>query len=110
MRAKNPQSKGGAIRVPADGTDEPVSCVYLEKDEVFVITLPLFETRYPEGVTAAEREVIDLLLGGATPREIALLRGSSVRTVTTQLAEIYRKAGVQSARQLAAFATGVDGP
>jgi DNA-binding CsgD family transcriptional regulator len=33
-----------------------------------------------------------------------------VRTVTSQLAEIYRKAGVRSSRQLAAFTTGVDGP
>ena len=87
-----------------------VSCVCLEGQEVFVFSVPLCKTRYPEGATGAEREVIDLTLDGNTPKEIGQLRETSVRTVTTQLAEIYRKAGVGSSRQLAAFTTGVDGP
>ena len=87
-----------------------VSCVCLEGQEVFVFSVPLCKTRYPEGATGAERKVIDLLLDGNALEEIAQLRGASVRTVTTQLAEIYRKAGVGSSRQLAAFTTGVDGP
>jgi DNA-binding CsgD family transcriptional regulator len=95
---------------PANEAGPQVSCVYLEGDEVFVFTVPLCETRYPEGATGAEHNVIDLLLDGNTPQEIAQLRGTSVRTVTSQLAEIYRKAGVRSSRQLAAFTTGVDGP
>ena len=87
-----------------------VSAVQLEGDQLFVFSVPLCETRYPEGTTRAEREVIDLLLDGNTPEEIAQLRGASVRTVTTQVVEIYRKAGVGSSRQLAAFTTGVNGP
>ena len=95
---------------PEDETGPRVSCVYLEGQEVFVFSVPLCKTRYPEGTTGAEREVIDLLLDGSALEEIAQLRGTSVRTVTTQLAEIYRKAGVRSSRQLAAFTTGMDGP
>jgi len=95
---------------PENGAGLRVSCVHLEGQEVFAFSVPLCEIRYPEGATGAEREVIDLLLDGNTPQAIAQLRGSSVRTVTTQLAEIYRKAGVGSSRQLAAFTTGVDGP
>jgi DNA-binding CsgD family transcriptional regulator len=75
-----------------------------------MFSVPHYETRYPEGATGAEREIIDLLLDGNTLEELAQLRGTSVRTVSTQLAEIYRKAGVRSSRQLAAFTTGVDGP
>ena len=95
---------------PPNEAGPRVSCVDLEGQEVFICSVPLYQTRYPEGATGAEREVIDLLLDGNALEEIAHLRSASVRTVTTQLAEIYRKAGVGSSRQLAAFTTGVDGP
>jgi DNA-binding CsgD family transcriptional regulator len=87
-----------------------VSSVCLEGEEVFVLSVALRDIRYPGAATEAEREVIDLLLDGNTLAKIAEARNSSVRTVTTQLAGIYRKAGVRSLRQLAAFTTGVDGP
>jgi DNA-binding CsgD family transcriptional regulator len=109
MMAEAPQGNGAVLSDPENGAVPQVSSLHLEGGEIFVLTIPLCETRYPEGATPAEHEVIDLLLDGKTPQEIAQLRGSSVRTVTTQLAEIYRKAGVGSSRELAAFTTGVDG-
>jgi len=110
MTTEVPPDNGVVLPDPDNGAGPQVSCVYLESKDVFVLSVPLRETRYPAGATGAERGVIDLLLDGNTHQEIADLRGTSVRTVTTQLAEIYRKAGVGSARQLAAFTTGVDGP
>lgn len=110
MVAPDPHCDGAVLPDPENGTGAEVSCVHVEGEEVFVLAVPLCETRYPEGTTEAEREIIDFLLDGNTPQEIAQLRGSAARTVTTQLAEIYRKAGVGSSRQLAAFTTGVDGP
>lgn len=110
MRANVPQGTAGVLLDPGSGSGARMSSVCFEGQEVCVLCVPLCETRYPEGATRAEHEIIDLLLDGSTPREIAQLRGSSMRTVTTQLAEIYRKAGVGSSRQLAAFATGVSGP
>ena len=95
---------------PPDEAGPRVSRVRLEGQEVFICSVPLYQTRYPAGATGSEREIIDLLLGGDALKAIAQRRGASVRTVTTQLAEIYRKAGVGSSRQLAAFTTGVDGP
>jgi DNA-binding NarL/FixJ family response regulator len=87
-----------------------VSGVEIAREVLFVLSVPLRETRYPEGVTTAEREIIDLLLDGSTPEEVGELRAASMRTITTQLARIYQKAGVASMRQLAAFTSGVDGP
>lgn len=47
-------------------------------------------------LTRTEREVLDLLVRGATNREIALARHRSVKTVANQLASIFEKLGVQS--------------
>jgi len=110
MTTEVPPDNGAVLPDPDTGAGPQVSRVYLEDKEVFVLSVPLYETRYPARATGAEREIIDLLLDGNTHQEIAELRGTSVRTVTTQLAEIFRKAGVGSSRQLAAFTTGVDGP
>jgi len=108
MDESDPWDNRGKLPNPENGAGPRVSSVRFEGEEVFVFCLPLPEVRYPEGATGAERKVIALTLGGNTPEEIAQLRGTSVRTVTTQLAEIYRKAGVRSSRQLAAFTTRVN--
>jgi DNA-binding CsgD family transcriptional regulator len=110
MDESDPQASRRIRSGPDDEAGPRVSCAHFEGEEVFCFSVPLPEVRYPEGTTAAEHDVIDLLLDGDTLEGIAHLRGTSVRTVTTQLAEIYRKAGVRSVRQLAAFTTGVDGP
>lgn len=110
MPESDSQTNERVHSAPAADVASRVSGVWLGPEQVFVLSVPVSETRYPEGATSAEREIIDLLLEGNTLKEIAALRGTSLRTVTTQLAEIYWKAGVHSSRQLAAFTTGVDGP
>lgn len=87
-----------------------VSALGIAREVLFVLSVPNRETRYPEGATPAERGILDLLLDGNTLQEIGHLRNASPRTISTQLASIYKKAGVTSMRQLAAFASGVDGP
>lgn len=110
MDRSRPQAEGGSRPASTNEAEPRVSSVSIRNAQVFVLGFALPETRYPDGTTDAERDVIDLLLDGNTVKEVAARRGTSVRTVTTQLAEIYRKAGVRSLRQLAAFATGTDGP
>ena len=53
-------------------------------------------------LTAAERDVLELLRRGMTNAEIARLRERSARTVANQVASILRKSGVPSRRGLAA--------
>lgn len=67
-----------------------------------VIDLPDDPLEMPEGLTAAEREIVRLLLSGLSTGEMARLRGRSYRTVANQLAAIYRKAGVASRAELVA--------
>lgn len=110
MDESDPQVKGGMRSAPEDGVGPRVSLARFEGEDVYFFSLLVPEVRYPERTTQAEREVIDLLLDGNTSEEVAQLRGTSARTVTTQLGEIYRKAGVRTSRQLAAFTAGVDGP
>lgn len=54
-------------------------------------------------LTAAERDVLELLRRGMTNAEIARLRERSARTVANQVASILRKSGVPSRRGLAAM-------
>jgi DNA-binding CsgD family transcriptional regulator len=62
----------------------------------------------PEGLSAAEREVVQALLAGRSNLEIARLRGTSVKTVGNQLHAIYRKLRVGSRNELAALLTRTD--
>ncbi len=51
-------------------------------------------------LTAAERSIAELVLGGHTNTAIARARGTSVRTVANQVTALYRKLGVASRREL----------
>lgn len=53
-------------------------------------------------LTAAERDVLALVLAGESNRSIAALRSVSYRTVANQVASIFRKLGVGSRRGLLA--------
>lgn len=75
------------------------------EEEILVLSVPLPKLRYPEGTTSAEHEIIDAVLEGLTVKEIAERRGASLRTVTTQLGTIFRKAGVNSQAELIAMMT-----
>jgi DNA-binding CsgD family transcriptional regulator len=74
-------------------------------EDIIVLSVPLPNLQYPEGTTAAEHEIIDLVLQGLTAREIAERRSASLRTVTTQLGAIFRKAEVNSQAELIAMMT-----
>jgi DNA-binding CsgD family transcriptional regulator len=54
-------------------------------------------------LTPAEREVTLLMLKGLRHKEIASLRKTSERTVRQQALTIYKKAGLDGRRDLAAF-------
>jgi DNA-binding CsgD family transcriptional regulator len=66
----------------------------LEGRELFVVSVPSLTLSLPEGLTEAERSVAALVLEGRSNREVAALRGTSVRTVANQLGGIFRKLGV----------------
>jgi DNA-binding CsgD family transcriptional regulator len=53
-------------------------------------------------LTAAEREVMILVLDGLSSAEIALQRGRSVGTINKQIERSYRKLGLSSRAELAA--------
>lgn len=100
---------------PAEGKDPPsnsdshagprVSRMRVGGEDILVLSVPLPQLRYPEGTTAAEHEIIDAVLEGLTVKEIAERRNASLRTVTTQLGAIFRKADVNSQAELIAIMT-----
>lgn len=53
-------------------------------------------------LTRAEREVVLLVLAGASSNEVAVRRGTSSRTVANQLASAFRKLAVNGRTELAA--------
>jgi DNA-binding CsgD family transcriptional regulator len=55
-----------------------------------------------EGLTAAEREVLELVRRGLSNKAIATLRGRSERTIANQVAALLRKSGLPGRRALAA--------
>lgn len=52
-------------------------------------------------LTEAEKDVVDLVLQGLTTAQVAVARGVSKATVSSQLQTIYRKLGVTSRAELA---------
>ena len=60
-------------------------------------------------LTAAEEEVVGLVLAGLSNAQIARRRGTRERTVANQLASIFRKVGVASRSELAAAAWSARG-
>ena len=55
-----------------------------------------------DGLTAAERDIVDLLAAGRSNAEIARNRGTSVRTVANQVAALLGKVGAVSRHDLVA--------
>ena len=82
-----------------------VSRMRVGDEDILVLSVPLPRLRYPEGTTSAEHAIIDAVLQGLTVKEIAEQRGASLRTVTTQLGAIFRKAAVNSQAELIAIMT-----
>ena len=82
-----------------------VSRMRVGGEDILVLSVPLPQLRYPEGTTGAEHEIIDAVLLGLTVKEIAEQRNASLRTVTTQLGAVFRKANVNSQAELIAIMT-----
>ncbi len=82
-----------------------VSRLRVGGEDILVLSVPLPQLAYPAATTSAERQIIDSVLQGLTVKEIAEQRGASLRTVTTQLGAIFRKAGVNSQAELIAVMT-----
>ena len=80
-----------------------VSRMRVGTEDILVLSVPLPRLQYPDGTTSAEQEIIDAVLQGLTVKEIAQRRGASLRTVTTQLGTIFRKAAVNSQAELIAI-------
>ena len=59
--------------------------------ELFVLSLPSLTDCLPDLLTSAERDVAGLLLQGMSNREVAELRGTSVRTIANQVGAVFRK-------------------
>ena len=57
----------------------------------------------PAVLTEAERAVVALVLSGCSNAQVASGRGRSARTVANELASAYRKLGVGSRAELAAW-------
>ena len=94
----------GAPKPESDSDEGPrVSRMRVGGEDILVLSVPLPSLRYPEGTTSAEHAIIDAVLQGLTVKEIAEQRGASLRTVTTQLGTIFRKAEVNSQAELIAI-------
>jgi DNA-binding CsgD family transcriptional regulator len=74
--------------------------------EILVLCFPLENAALPTSLTAAERDVVERVLGGASNEEIAAARRSSRRTVANQLGSIFKKLGVASRAELASRLAG----
>jgi DNA-binding NarL/FixJ family response regulator len=76
--------------------------VMVGEDTLLVASSPLLEKRSLDSLTEAERDVVAHLIAGSTNADIAVRRGSSLSTATTQVQTVYRKLGVHSRSELAA--------
>lgn len=83
-----------------EGEGVELAVVDLDDVELVVVALPA-DVGAPE-LTAAEQEVVQLVVDGRSNREIAARRGTSVKTVANQLRAVYEKLGIHSRFELAA--------
>jgi DNA-binding CsgD family transcriptional regulator len=73
-----------------------------DAEPYLVLSYPLPRWRLPGVLTAAEQEIALAILAGASRSEVAQARGTSIRTVSNLLAQMFRKLGVGSRIELAA--------
>jgi DNA-binding NarL/FixJ family response regulator len=90
---------------PHPGPDVRVVTLEIEGEDLIVLSHPI--DAYPSGLldelTAAERQVLSLVLDGWSQSQIATERGTSPRTVAKQIECAYRRLGVGSKAALAAL-------
>lgn len=83
--------------------DVRVSELDLDGERLLVISVPLPEPPI-NTLSEAEGEIARAVIAGQSNGQIAAARGRSARTIANQLASIYRKLGVGSRAELAAWA------
>lgn len=88
--------------LPAAPEDLSGALFHHDGQEYLVLSYSLLLPPLPTVLTPAEREVLAGVLQGKSNAEIALLRGTSLRTVANQIASIFRKLGVGSRAELIA--------
>jgi DNA-binding CsgD family transcriptional regulator len=67
---------------------------------LYVLCSPSLSERLPPVLTASERAVAALLLEGLSNRDVAAMRGTSVRTVANQVSAILRKLRIGSRTEI----------
>lgn len=72
----------------------------LGEERLLVVELPSLVAA--DELTEVERAIVERVVAGDTDAEIARTRGTSVRTVSNQLAGIFRKLGVRGRSELVA--------
>jgi DNA-binding CsgD family transcriptional regulator len=75
-------------------------------EQLLVVGYPLKRPARFAALTAAELEVAEGVIQGLSPRQLSRSRGVSERTVSNQLAHIYKKLGVSSKHELLALVGG----
>jgi len=83
--------------------DVRVSELEVAGEHLLVVSIPLPKPALAP-LSETERDVMLAKLAGRSNAEIAEARGRSTRTIANQVASIYRKLGVSSRAELAAWA------
>jgi len=75
----------------------------IDDDHYAVFSFPTRAAELPGSLSPCERDVLRAVVRGDSNREIAESRGTSDRTVANQVQAIFRKLGVHSRCELAAW-------
>jgi DNA-binding NarL/FixJ family response regulator len=105
-RASRSRETGARSEAPAaPGVAPPAGTrartLVVDGSEYLVLSFPLPEWKFPEGLSASECDVARALLRGDSTEEIARERRTSPRTVANQIATLFGKLGVRSRLELA---------
>jgi DNA-binding CsgD family transcriptional regulator len=101
MAAKRAQPKDSREALPVPAELE-VRHINRGGESFAVLSFAIREVEVPPNLTEAERQVVDAVLRGCSTSEIAVGRGRAPRTISNQLASIFRKLGVRSRSELVA--------
>jgi DNA-binding NarL/FixJ family response regulator len=82
----------------------------LDREPYLVLSYPLPRWEFPSVLTSAEQAIALAILAGASRGEVARARGTSIRTVSNLLAQMFRKLGVRSRIELAACLSEASAP
>jgi DNA-binding CsgD family transcriptional regulator len=89
-----------AFRAPGGLRCEPPR----KAGEQLIISFPISGVDWRSGLSATEVSVAEEVLVGKARSQIAAKRGTAVRTITNQIASVFRKVGVSSRLELSLYA------